>query len=237
MDYAQFAGVIPKGEYGAGTVSIWDSGEFDCEKWRDGKEVIATLTGKPGGGLQRHPAFRADPHRRVAVAMADPLDERPARKTPRTPVTKAGPSPSKTIPPDKKPTPQRIPDYAPMLATSGTAADVARRGWLFELKWDGFRAIITGTGGEIRLTSRSVTTSRPPTPSSRTAGCWPDGNFVADGEIVALGKGAGPTSGCLQLRMNLFKTGDIERARAAVPVQLMLFDLLYDAGRQPTSPA
>ncbi len=52
MEYATFAGVIPKGEYGgAGTMTIWDRGEYTCEKWRDGKEVIATLTGEPGGGL------------------------------------------------------------------------------------------------------------------------------------------------------------------------------------------
>ena len=45
----------PKGEYGAGTVTIWDAGEYDAEKWRDGKEVIATLHGRPDGGLGGQP--------------------------------------------------------------------------------------------------------------------------------------------------------------------------------------
>jgi len=32
VDYVDFAGVIPQGEYGAGSVEIWDKGEFDLEK-------------------------------------------------------------------------------------------------------------------------------------------------------------------------------------------------------------
>src|SRR6478752_4415194 len=51
MDYADFEGVIPQDQYGAGTVSVWDRGYYDCEKWIAGKEVIATLTGAEGGGL------------------------------------------------------------------------------------------------------------------------------------------------------------------------------------------
>lgn len=51
LEYGTFEGEIPKGEYGAGTMRIWDSGTFELEKWREGKEVIATLTGRPDGGL------------------------------------------------------------------------------------------------------------------------------------------------------------------------------------------
>ncbi|HXF03223.1 MAG TPA: non-homologous end-joining DNA ligase, partial [Arthrobacter sp.] len=51
MEYATFEGTIPKGEYGAGVMTIWDSGSFDVEKWRDGKEVIVVLHGRPDGGL------------------------------------------------------------------------------------------------------------------------------------------------------------------------------------------
>ncbi|MFJ7749832.1 ATP-dependent DNA ligase [Arthrobacter sp. NPDC097144] len=51
LDYGTFAGTIPKGEYGAGEVRIWDHGTYEPEKWRDGKEVIAVLHGQPDGGL------------------------------------------------------------------------------------------------------------------------------------------------------------------------------------------
>ncbi len=51
LEYGGFEGTIPEGEYGAGTVSIWDAGTYDLEKWRDGEEVIVTLHGRAHGGL------------------------------------------------------------------------------------------------------------------------------------------------------------------------------------------
>nr|NLD39690.1 ATP-dependent DNA ligase [Actinomycetales bacterium] len=50
LEYGSFEGTIPKGEYGAGEVRIWDAGTYEAEKWRE-DEVIATLTGRPDGGL------------------------------------------------------------------------------------------------------------------------------------------------------------------------------------------
>ncbi len=44
LDYGTFAGEIPKGQYGAGTVSIWDSGTYDTKHWDDGK-IEVTLRG------------------------------------------------------------------------------------------------------------------------------------------------------------------------------------------------
>ncbi|HWM17917.1 MAG TPA: non-homologous end-joining DNA ligase, partial [Microbacterium sp.] len=52
MEYASFEGTIPAGEYGGGSVTIWDDGRYELEKWRD-DEVIATLQGRPGGPLGR----------------------------------------------------------------------------------------------------------------------------------------------------------------------------------------
>ena len=51
LDYGSFEGTIPKGEYGGGEVKIWDAGTYELEKWREGKEVIAVLHGRPDGGL------------------------------------------------------------------------------------------------------------------------------------------------------------------------------------------
>jgi bifunctional non-homologous end joining protein LigD len=225
MEYAEFAGVIPKGEYGAGTVSIWDSGEFECEKWRDGKEVIATLTGKPGGGLHGTRRFALihtgeSPSQWLIHLMKD----KPGRTVLKSPAAESNGTPSRES--------NGTPSYAPMLATSGTTADVSSGDWLFELKWDGFRAIVSGSGGKIRLTSRSGIDMTPTYPELADPRYWPAHDFVADGEIVALSKNGHPSFELLQKRMNLFKPGDVERARAAVPVQLMVFDLLYDAGAQ-----
>ena len=45
LEYAGFAGEIPRGEYGAGTVTIWDRGSYDTLKWDD-REVKVTLHGE-----------------------------------------------------------------------------------------------------------------------------------------------------------------------------------------------
>ncbi|HET9872202.1 MAG TPA: non-homologous end-joining DNA ligase [Propionibacteriaceae bacterium] len=52
IEYGVFEGTIPRGEYGGGEVRIWDAGTYELHKWREGKEVIVTLHGRPGGGLQ-----------------------------------------------------------------------------------------------------------------------------------------------------------------------------------------
>lgn len=53
--YAEFSGDIPKGEYGGGTMSIWDSGTYELQKWRD-REVMLVLHGKRVEG--RYVLFR-----------------------------------------------------------------------------------------------------------------------------------------------------------------------------------
>ncbi len=49
FDYGKFEGTIPKGEYGAGRVTIWDHGTYDTEKWRT-NEVMVVLHGKRASG-------------------------------------------------------------------------------------------------------------------------------------------------------------------------------------------
>ena len=55
LSYIDFAGEIPKGEYGGGTVRIWDRGRYDCHKWEPGK-VEVTLHGDRVQG--RYALFR-----------------------------------------------------------------------------------------------------------------------------------------------------------------------------------
>ena len=58
LEYLEFHGEIPKGQYGAGTMTIWDHGTYEVHKWED-RKVEVTFHGER---LQR--ALRAVPDRR-----------------------------------------------------------------------------------------------------------------------------------------------------------------------------
>ncbi len=49
LDYGHFEGTIPEGEYGAGTVSIWDNGNYETKHW-DNDKIEITFHGKRLGG-------------------------------------------------------------------------------------------------------------------------------------------------------------------------------------------
>ncbi|MBU7013336.1 MAG: 3'-phosphoesterase [Theionarchaea archaeon] len=57
--YATFQGTITEGEYGAGTVVIWDSGTYITEKWEE-KEIVINIMGEKLKGLYCLIAFRPD---------------------------------------------------------------------------------------------------------------------------------------------------------------------------------
>ena len=117
-----------------------------------------------------------------------------------------------------------------MMATAGTAADLQGSDWQFELKWDGVRALIVADGKKVRIISRNGNDVTATYPELTDRACWPDGAFIADGEIFAVGPSGKPDFGVLQGRMKLTRPGDVAKARTAIPVRLMLFDLLADGG-------
>lgn len=117
-----------------------------------------------------------------------------------------------------------------MLATAGTAADLQGSHWQFELKWDGVRSLVVADAKQIRLISRNGNDMSATYPELTDRSCWPERDFIADGEIIAVGPSGRPDFGLLQGRMKLTKPSDVARAQPSTPVRLMLFDLLSDGG-------
>jgi bifunctional non-homologous end joining protein LigD len=50
LEYAEFEGTIPAGDYGAGTVEIWDHGTYDLHEWTD-DVIVITLHGRRLQGM------------------------------------------------------------------------------------------------------------------------------------------------------------------------------------------
>ena len=202
LDYIDFAGDIPAGNYGAGKVLIWDNGTYETEKWSE-REVMVILHGKRVQG--RYVLFRTNGENLMIHRMDPPQD------------------------PERKPMPKRIePMMAKLVAKPPTPDDA----WGFEFKWDGIRAEAYVEGGTVRLVSRSgeIVTARYPEvhPMGRALGSK---EVILDGEIVALDDKGRPSFEEIQQRMGLTSESEIRRKMKEVPVTYMLFDVMWEDGR------
>jgi len=163
LEYATFEGEIPAGQYGAGTVEIWDRGTYELlEEKKDGGLTVRLAGERLRGTWTLVPA-KLDGDEKNWLLLRKQDDEAPA--------------PAKT----------KRPEYVPMLAT--LAPEVPRgEGWLYEVKWDGYRAIARVAGGETTLTSRrgNDLTGRFSNVARAIARAVRTPDCVFDGEVCAL---------------------------------------------------
>ncbi len=208
LEYASFEGEIPKGEYGGGTVEIWDRGTYETVKWRP-DEVIVALRGSRPETDGRYALFRTSGDDWMIHRMDPPAD------------------------PDREPMPELI---RPMLATAGRLPPLAEEErWAFEMKWDGVRAVVYVEGGRVvRLLSRNDRDVASSYPELRGLGeALGSTAAVLDGEIVAFDDRGRPSFGTLQQRMHV---GIPSRSLVRdVPVMFLAFDVLWLDGRATTS--
>lgn len=102
----------------------------------------------------------------------------------------------------------------------------SRSGWVFELKYDGFRALVERKNGEARIAYRSgrgVTAIFPEIASAVTALPF---DVILDGEIVIVDENGHPDFNALQRRAQRTRQIDVARAAAAAPATFFAFDLL-----------
>ena len=249
LEYGQFEGEIPKGEYGAGKVTIWDRGSYDLEKWRD-DEVIFTIHGEKHGSRRlaliqtdQGSAGREGGKNWLLHLMKDqhPVDwddpESVAASKARTASgswKKIGAEPRRGLKRGKSIVGARVNSAGtvhPMLATLADLATFPRDDdWVYEMKWDGYRAIATVRGGEVSLRSRNGLDFTATYPELQQLAEAVDGDVVLDGEIVALDRAGRPSFSRLQTRSGLTAPRDVERARAAQGVEFFAFDLLERGG-------
>lgn len=251
LEYGSFEGTIPQAEYGGGTVTIWDDGTYELEKWREGEEVIVTLHGRANGvrrlallhtrgrGRGRGQGSGGDEKNWLIHRTKDQPDQsadggggadggrasRPAMTTTaeRRRIGRAAPS---ATPPGER----RAMLASPVQGEPHLDPSV----WAFEMKWDGVRALATVRDGRVTLRSRNDNDLTAQYPELQELGERAGVDGVFDGEVVALDERGRPSFGLLQDRMGLTGTRDVEAARRRTPVRLLLFDVLEADGHDLT---
>ncbi len=232
LDYGDFEGVIPPGQYGAGSVIVWDRGTWvpagDARKsYQQGKLKFElngeklrghyTLVRMRGRGTERQPAWLLIKERDAAARPAHAFD-----------VTQAQPDsvlPAAAAPaarPRKKEA-HRLPlTQAPQLATL-VDAPPGGDGWQYEVKLDGYRLLARIERGDVRCFTRNGHdwTHRMPELARALRGLPLESAWL-DGELVAAGDTGRPDFQTLQ---NAF-----EQQRSHV-LHYIVFDLPFHDGQ------
>jgi len=206
LEYLEFEGEIPKGEYGAGTMKVWDRGTYELEKWEPGK-VMVRFEGERVKG--RYALFHAGKDEKdwMIHRIDPPLEER-------------DPFPDSVVP--------MLAKLAPLPASE--------EGWATEVKWDGVRAIAYCRPGRIELQTRNLNVVTAQYPEvrrlSRQLGAR---DAVLDGELVAFDAQGRPSFERLQQRIHQTDANVVRRRMKSHPVTYVLFDLLHLDGRDLTA--
>ncbi|MFA6916533.1 MAG: non-homologous end-joining DNA ligase [Parachlamydiales bacterium] len=220
LDYQYFEGTIPKGNYGAGTVEIWDKGTYtvpDCKSKHEEEKKISTGMAKghidftlDGEQLQGTFALirlqNAEAKDQWLLIKKDEEKKAPKKKVSDNVVSKG----------KKSPFPHSI---SPMLATLATAP-FDNEDWLFEIKWDGYRAVAYLQKNTIQLLSRNDLDFNSRFKSIVEALKEIPAECILDGELVVLDdKGKSR----FQLMQNYQKTGKGN-------IVYYIFDIMFKDG-------
>ena len=175
LDYGSFEGEIPKGQYGAGTVEIWDSGTYELvEEKRDGGLTVR-LHGRKLEGLWTLVPAHLDGKEQNWLLLRKQDDG----------AAPAGPK--------RK--------YAAMLATLSDPKQIPKgEGWEFEIKWDGYRIVARVAGGEAELRTRKDQdyTERFANVAKELAKALKTPDCAVDGEVCALDDEGRPSFSAMQ---------------------------------------
>ena len=129
------------------------------------------------------------------------------------------------------PPPEPVTPPPPMLATP-VDTPFSREGWVFEIKYDGVRALASFAGSKLKLVNRKGRDETARYPElQRLLSAVKAGDGILDGEIVVFDEEGRSSFEQLQSRINLTRQADIERGARECPVCFVAFDLLRVDGR------
>lgn len=248
LDYADFEGIIPQGQYGGGTVMVWDYGHYEpvgdpVAGLKKGK-LQCVLSGKKlkGEWTLVHSSHQGDEKNWFLIKTGEsarPISKKAEEHSALTGRTMgqiaeqkaavwesnkkaASPVRAKAAKPAKAKKVAKVKWVEPMKATL-VKGPPAEAGWIYELKWDGYRALALKNGEEVELISRNNKPLTGDFPELRDAlAALPIESALIDGEICALDAEGRPSFQLLQSR---------EMGTARPALYYYAFDLLEVEGR------
>ena len=253
LEYADFEGVIPQGNYGAGAMIVWDLGTYHTV------DAVAPGEGLAAGKLD----LQLDGHKlrgRFALvrtrqnegrdwlllrkgeppeAPGEVVEAQPGSVLSGLSVAELGEGVTRDAVVEEAlgrlgaPRADLAPEaLSPMLAATGDGA-FSGDDWIFELKYDGVRVVAEKRpDGDVVLRARQGADRTHVYPEiARAVARLPVESFVLDGEIVALDERGRSSFERMQRRFTQSDPGAIARVALEVPVVYYVFDLLAARGR------
>jgi bifunctional non-homologous end joining protein LigD len=243
LEYGDFEGLIPAGNYGAGAVIVWDRGEWapvgdPLEGLTKGK-LLFELRGYKLHGMWTLVKLKKSEKDWLLIKERDGWASKDGEELPpesvlsgltveelgeggdrggaiRRELTRLGAA-RRTV---------EAKSIGLMLAETADAA-FTRKDWLFEPKLDGYRVLASRGGSEPRLLTRNGNDCAPTFPEvARAVAALPFERLVLDGEVVALDDKGRPSFQRLQSRGRLQRGIEIRHAAVTNPVTYYAFDLL-----------
>jgi bifunctional non-homologous end joining protein LigD len=243
LEYGDFEGIIPKGNYGAGAVIVWDRGRWDpigdpLEGLEQGKLLFQLHGYKLRGAWTLVKIKKSEKDwllikERDAYAASNP-EELPAESVlsgltveELSEGRNAGELIRSELMRLRAPrSPLELKSLQVMLAET-SETPFSRKDWLFEPKLDGYRVLAARAQGEARLVTRNGNDCAASFPEViRAVSALPFERLVLDGEVVALDDQGRPSFQRLQGRARFLRPVDIRHAAVESPVTYYAFDLL-----------
>ncbi|MCB4860542.1 DNA ligase D [Sphingobium sp. PNB] len=266
LSYATFEGTIPKGEYGGGTVMLWDEGTWEPVPGKSASDIEKghlhfILHGQRMRGewllIRLKPRGREKGEnwllRKIEDAHAGSADELTAReltsiRSGRTMAEIAAGTPpmslkgkrgkafdaamaqaDRAVPAKRraKAGTGRMPAFQPPQLATLVDAVPTGNGWMHEIKYDGYRCLVSVSGGKVKIFTRSGldwTDRFAPLPAEIGAMNLPAA--LIDGEIVAPGSDGNPDFSTLQ---------QVLKGEGKAALHLFAFDLLHLDGQDLTA--
>jgi len=246
LEYGDFEGIIPEGNYGAGAVIVWDRGSWvpleDPHRGIAAGKLLFELRGYKLRGRWTLVKLKKGEKEWLFIKERDgyvstdsPLPEESVLSGLTVEALRAG----RTIVPELEQELKRLKAPRRAVRVAETALMLAetrlepftKPGWLFELKLDGYRLRAARERGEPRLISRNghdITAAFPEI--ARAVAALPCDDCVLDGEVVVQDEAGRPSFQRLQNRARLSRALEVRRAAVESPATLYLFDILAFQG-------